>query len=407
MRSISRYILFTGIGISLISILYFLLLVVHLPFIATVVIILAALFFAGRWFFKNEVAPDTASTYKWWPVLILIPAIFLFIKKIYYLTEVHGEWDAWAIWNLHAKYLTDPEHWQRLFLNTNNAHPDYPLGLPAFIAFFTRLCSGHFATLLPFIFSFAITVFIPVFVYTDTIRKNIVIASAALFFFAQDMHYLNRGGAQYADTLLAFFFLAAVACIYYAGENKKYIVLSTFFAGSCMWVKNEGIILAGIFIAFNYNTFLQPKNLKYFLGGIALPLITVVSFKTLYSNGNDMIDGQRGKTMEFLKDKSRYRMIYDWFKLNLNTHFYYVKIGVFLYALISILQKRLPDRQLLMLFACLAAYMGFYVISPNDLEWHLSTSQDRLMHQLMPAFIFVFAQRFSEIRFTLPEQKLR
>lgn len=333
--------------------------------------------------------------------MLLVAALGLIIKKTYQFSEVNGEWDAWAIWNLHASYLTDPEHWQRMFLNIKNGHPDYPLGLPAFLAFFIRLCNGNGAELIPFILSFFITIVIPLFIYSEVLKKNIVIAGAALFLFVQDDYYLNRGVAQYADTLLGLFFLCAVACIYRAKENKRYILLSAFFAGAGMWVKNEGIVLAAIFILFNFDTFLAPKNLKFFFAGFILPAITVAVYKVRYSTGNDMVGNQGSNTINYLKNKSRYDMIYSWFKTNLNTNFYYIKIGVFIYGLLSLLQKKFPDRQMLMLLTCLGVFMAFYLVTPNDLEWHLSTSQDRLMHQLMPAFMYVLAMRFSDIRFSL------
>ena len=47
-----------------------------------------------------------------------------------------GEWDAWALWNLRAKFLAGPGGAWRYALSPllKNTHPDYPLLLSAFVA---------------------------------------------------------------------------------------------------------------------------------------------------------------------------------------------------------------------------------------------------------------------------------
>src|SRR5262249_34827485 len=42
----------------------------------------------------------------------------------------HGDWDGWAIWNAHARFLfRDGQNWQRDISYT--FHPDYPLLVPS------------------------------------------------------------------------------------------------------------------------------------------------------------------------------------------------------------------------------------------------------------------------------------
>ena len=40
------------------------------------------------------------------------------------------------------------------------------------------------------------------------------------------------------------------------------------------------------------------------------------------------------------------------------------------------------------IFTLFIAYFFIYVITPCDLKWHLETSFDRLLHQIMPALIY-------------------
>lgn len=399
MPNLSRYILFSGLCICIISIVYFLCLTASLPLAVTVIVTLASVAAIGWWLFNGPSAIIERND--WWALGALAIGLYLIVSKANTLAEPYGAWDAWSIWNLHANYLADAAHWKTMFLNRQFSHPDYPLAQPAFIAFFNRMLGNN--VLMPYILSFFLLISIPVFIFSEMLKKNMVVAIAAIFFIAQDMSFITKGTYQCADTLLAFFFLLAIACIYCMQENRKYVTLSAFFIAGCVWVKNEGMVLAAIFILFNVNTFFSPKNIKYFLAGTLLPLATVIFFKVGYTHGNDMIDKQ-ANTMAKLKDGARYFMVWDFFKRNLNANYYYIKIGVFLYGLVCVLQKKSPDRQMLMLLTCLLVYMGIYIITPNDLEWHLNTSQDRLMHQLMPAFILVMAKRFSDIRVSLSEQ---
>jgi hypothetical protein len=58
-------------------------------------------------------------------VLGLLGTIFTFV--IGTLANPHGGWDAWAIWNLAARFLfRGSEHWKGMF-DLAIAHPDYPL----------------------------------------------------------------------------------------------------------------------------------------------------------------------------------------------------------------------------------------------------------------------------------------
>ena len=49
----------------------------------------------------------------------------------------HGRWDAWAIWNLRAKFLATPsDRWRDAFDPVVSwSHPDYPLLLPLAVSY--------------------------------------------------------------------------------------------------------------------------------------------------------------------------------------------------------------------------------------------------------------------------------
>ena len=393
----TSYILSVVIAFVLISILNFFSVYLHLPFWATVIVVAAGSWFGLKWLY---IKVDEEKGIKAWPLGVLAIALYMMVARALPLAEAHGEWDAWAIWNLHTKYLLDPGNWQLMMRNEQQGHPDYPLGLPSFLAFCMRCLGGRYSPGIPFDVAFATTVLIPVLIFLATYKKNFIIAATALLFMSRDLAFLNKGVSQYADTLLALLFLCAIATLKYAKNDTRYITLSAFFAASCMWIKNEGVVLATIFFLFNADTFLRPKNLRYILPAILIPLSAFVTFKLICDVPNDMIDKQKGNILDLLTDKSRYKMVYESFMNNINTSFSYLKYGIIIYLIITILGKRMLGRQFLMLVFCMATYMAFYIVTPNDLEWQLRTSQDRLIHQLLPAFIFVLAQEFSQLRFT-------
>lgn len=391
MNNSSRHIIFIGGSIAIISMLYFLSLVIHLPLWAIIPILLATLWLPYAQLYKKN-DPGTAERPSLLMLFILTVGIFLITNRSYYMATKYGEWDAWALWNMHAAYLTDPANWKNLFLNTQFAHPDYPLMLPGIVAFFNRIF--HSSLMVPFAIHYLIMLLIPVWIYIETYARSTLVAAIILLLFATNDHYIMLGTWQLADTMLGFFFLAAIICIDHGQEDKRMLGFSAFFLGCCMWTKNEGIVLAGIFILFHLREFFSRHTIRYFIIGIAFPSLVLLLFKLGFAPKNDIISAQGNDTLQLIGQQSRYQLIYDFFRKNLNDHFRTVKRGVIIYVIIAAISRRV-DKHFLMILCCLAAYMFIYVITPNDLEWHLFTSLYRLMHQLMPAMMYVIAIRFA------------
>lgn len=392
MQNSGRHIVIMGAAIGCISMLYFLCLVCSMPFIVDVAFAGAACFYLCKYFKPSAAFQLNTGRL---PLAILLCGVAIIINKAYYIAPKYGLWDAWAIWNLHASYLADTAHWKQMFLNVHFGHPDYPLALPGILAFMRKLFLGLLDIPVTYAFHFAITLLIPLLIYFETYTRSIFIAALALILFATNDFYLLQGTAQMADTLLGFFFLCALVSIEHGKQDRKMLILSAFFLGCCAWTKNEGLILALIFILFYINILFTKTNIKYFFGGIALPAITLAIFKLGYAPPNDMVQGQGKHTYNLLFEKERYKLVYHFFKTNIKESFRDVKYGVLIYTIICIFRRQWPDRRLVMIAACLLVYMMVYIISPNDLEWHLFTSQNRLMHQLMPATMYILALKFA------------
>lgn len=384
----TKYILSIAASIGLIGCLYFLSLVVHLPFAVSVILIAAALFVLLRWLNTATLSEQPFEMSRFAFAILLVGVVVL-TNKAYYNGEKHGVWDAWAIWNLDAKYLCDLHHWKNLLFNTQLAHADYPLALPATIAFFSKLFAGGFNLIVAYSVHFLVMLCIPVLIYLETYRRSIVLSGIALLLIATNDFYLMQGQYQLADTLLAFFLLCALVCMQHHKDDTRMLVLTAAFLGCCMWTKNEGVILAAIFGLYHFKELFGRYRIRYTVIGIALPLFTWLLFKLAYAPANDMVSGQGHSTLTMIQDWSRYKLIWESFTTNLNEHFKLLKWLVLIYVLVCAIRRKMPDKRLLMLLTCMLAYLLVYVVSPNNLEWHLFTSLSRLMHQLMPATMYV------------------
>lgn len=328
--------------------------------------------------------------------IILLIGVFLVTNRVYYLEETYGAWDAWWFWNYHAKYLADIANWKTSYLTQQVPHADYPLFLPSLVAFWWHLLHS-FTPLVPYLIGFVFTLFIPVVIFLDLQTRNIFIAAISMFLLATDDEFLKNGVDQIADIPLAFFFLASLISIrhYRNSFNNIYLVFAGFMIGACTWTKNEGILLAFMFFIFNADTLLKQKG-KQFVQGLAIPLTTLVIFKLFYAPPNDIIAGQSGKTLSNLTDPYHYTQIWFYFKLFVNKYFQSSKWALIIYAVVCLLQRRFPDRDMLMLLCILVCYLAVYLFSPHNIDWHLQTSLNRIMLHLMPALLYVVGVRLSE-----------
>ncbi|PZF74349.1 hypothetical protein [Taibaiella soli] len=407
MQKITAQIFWLSLLCGCISIFYFLSLAIGLPVIVTTLLIIIASFFLYRkmmqWLVKPEVEAEPMPPKA---LYILLGSIVLFCIFEIFLSRKYGDWDSITIWNFHALFLRDPEHWKRIFLYTEYAHSDYPLLTSGTTAFFWRLFYPAMPGLVPFTLTAMFCTLVPVLIYLELYKKNLQLATLTLLVFLSNSYYLNCGIVQYADIDLSFFLLGAfVAINYYKKEAKPaYILLCGMMLGSCLWTKNEGIMIAAIFGLFYFRTFTKGKNLVYFLAGIAPFILGVAILKLVYAPANDLIDGQHKVAWQNILDKERYKLIFGYISDKLNERFSAIKIGLILYVLDCVFRQRFPAKNLLMLFVIMGGYILVYIYTPHDLEWHLKTSVDRLILQLVPAAVYIMSLDLSSLRLKTVEQ---
>ncbi len=395
MQRTTLYILITGFAVCIISCLYFLLLALGISsMLLTIILPLAAVGGMVLFFIREKTA--LLSEQSSFRMAITAFLLLNMMMRVDAITEKYGGWDAWAIWNLHARYLANPDHWQQLFLNVKYGHPDYPMLLPATIAYFSRVI-GAGPELPAFILGIFFTFAIPVLLFMQQAQKSIIIATVVALVPAMDTFFLHQGVSMYADVPLAFFFLCAVIAVSLPVAYRLRFLLAGAALGCCIWTKNEGMILAGIFFLYHVRGITKERGLLWLFMGAVMPILTLLILKVGFAPANDLVQGIGTHTLAQITDTHRYVIVYNHFSDIMSEKLSYMMSGMLICGILYLWRKTMPGKNIMMIWTCVIAYFMVYIISPQGLEWHLATSADRLLLQLMPAAMFIIAEEVSDI----------
>jgi hypothetical protein len=313
-----------------------------------------------------------------------------------------GQWDAWAIWNLHARFLyrSDALFWRDGFTQLLNwSHPDYPLLLPAFIARTWKLLGRETNSVpmaLGFFFSFGSAGLMAACLSVLRGARQGLLAGLALA--ATPALYI-LGASQYADVPFAFFVLATLACMTLCDhfDLAGFAVLAGAAAALSGWTKNEGLVWFCAFLAAR--VIVRPaRHLLPLLAGAAPVLTVILVFKMEVAPPGDIFGaGGRAGIIERFLDAGRYALIshsvleqiWNFGPLLISP---FVILAGFLFATGVHPEERdhiaLRTAALALLFTGVAYYF-VYVLHPLPLPWLLTTTLNRLTVQLWPAIVFV------------------
>ena len=352
--------------------------------------------------------------------ITLLVATYSAIARM--LAFPHGNgWDAFAIWNLHARFLfLGGAHWRDGFTPlVGGSHPDYPLLLPAAIAHFWTFI-GHDDPRVPavigIVFTFA-TVGV-LFAALSVLRGRVSAMMGAIALLTTPF-FIEQGTAQYADVPLSFFFLATVVllCLFdselAAARRPGVLVLAGLAAGFAAWTKNEGMLfLFAILVSRFLMLVRQPKTSDQpitqakpaFWVAVAplliatLPgLLLVTYYKHSIGVPGDLFSDLNTAFPKLL-DPTRYWVIFagyvkSFFRFG---HWLWVPSTVLLVGLTVVFGKdvRIARQSgfctsVLALTLTLVGYFAVFLITPYDIHWHLRFSLVRLFLQLWPSTVFL------------------
>lgn len=396
MRLKSLPILLLCLHFCLISTLYFFALCLHidgrwvLP--ADLALLLASLGLVYRSGYFKPSPERTTPLWDYAELALWLVLSLLLWNKAQPFALVHGQWDAWAMWNTHARFLTSSDTWTlmldpAMFWNS----PDYPLNLPAFIAAIW-VHTAHFDATVPYLAALFATIAIPAIIYFELSGRSRLMALLAFIVFIQHRAFLQCGMAQYADVLLGLFYLCSLVCIeqlqQQAGPVKITAFLSGFFLATVLWTKNEGWLFVIPVLLVFAPTLLQRKNRLVF-AGMAIPLAALLVFKLFFAPRN--FGATHFTLANFLNffDGARYRIIFDFSNRLAREQFALLPYALVVQVALMLLLRRL-DRSMLVVFLAFLLYMSLFVFFDFSLEWQLATSLDRLWMQLEIPFVYIF-----------------
>jgi hypothetical protein len=423
----SRFIvnLFVPIGIGVSSVVFISLNLMGLPFWMTFLVEGALMSFLVSKI-NRDVIKTTLLDTKWLnvnalfkqPILLLVAIIYFYAwlmdAGIFFfdsIKEPHGLWDAWNYWNLKAKFISSaPSAWQAQFhqMVSEDFHVDYPLLQSGFIAR-CWLCMKDQSVWVPIVLSFVFTFCTIGLLYSAVsffINKTRGLVAGLIMLCTP--FFMVMGDSQYADNTVGYFYLATIVLLTFARYTSpeikpKLLIAAGVTAGLSAWSKNEGLLfitclfisqLTGVFFK-NYKEL--AKEIKYLLFGVIPILVLIMYFKTAIAPPNDIVKAQGESTLIKLTDLSRYTAIGGWFAKTLGTFGKWFMNPWWLF-LVGIIYKGVDlknNKQSIVsnfVLICLMT-IGFffvYVITPLELEFHLSTSIHRLFFQLFPSFIFLY-----------------
>lgn len=378
------------------------------------------------------------------PSFVLLYGVAALMLLVLTIQQPHGSWDAWAIWNLHARfffrggmdwtaYRAPPIAW---------THADYPLLIPLCVARGWSII-GHETTVIPAALAFFFTLGTGVLLASALwLLRGPVQAFAASLMLLSAPFLLVDGAGQCADVPLGFFFLATAVCFalhdratqqnqtttvsltqtsttqepgtsFQGASSQGAIFVAGSMAGAAAWTKNEGLLFLVVAVVVRLLVMrllvvgraakarTAPSQLMAFVGG-ALPfLVAIALFKHFYAPPSDLAGGQDASILSKIGDPARYATIFAAFfheMWNFNVWFYPPIVVLLPYAWLMGLRRGVFRRPVAIEYSTAAGlvalmllgYFFIYLSTPRELAWHLKTSLARLLLQLWPMVVFVF-----------------
>ncbi len=318
----------------------------------------------------------------------------------------HGDWDAFAIWNSHARYLyRDGPGWEEHIQNT--FQPDYPLLVPIMNARVWRYMGQEVPDtggLLGIVLTLS---GVAVLIATLIELRNMRLAMLMGLVLLGTPFYIDHGVSQAADVPLSLYFLSAIAllCLYSdrASGHPGLLILAGFMAGCASWTKNEGMLFV---LAFSLmllasgltSPWMALRRFAAFGIGLFLPFAVMVYFKMAIAPPSELITNlHSAEIVEKLLTPDRYVDILVSFSQTLWS-FGNWAVHPLVALLVFILIRGVNGAAIRnpgwlvgagTLTLVFAGYFALYVITPYDLYWHLDSSAPRLFLQLWPSSLLL------------------
>ncbi len=355
----------------------------------------------------EEGTPASRASRAWPLVIAGLLALAAVGWAVTSLRAPHGPWDAWAIWNLRARFLFfGEESWRAAFSpELAWSHPGYPLLLPLSIARLWQYV-GDATPGVPALQAalFAGGTVALLFTWLSRWSGSVVAAAAALALLATPWS-LETGSAQMADGPLAFFFLLAVLSLAeaygVAGRSVeragRHLALAGLFFGAAAWTKNEGLTfgIAGCLSLALFPVTARSRDLRRLCVGAAPFAVAIAILKLGFSGRIYLAEGQSmGRVLTLIMSPARHIAIWkEIARVFGGAPELLVAVALFALFVLSRGERSMGSRAmrplLLLLSVQALCYYGVYLVTPLPLGWHVSTTCHRLFLHLWPAALLL------------------
>jgi hypothetical protein len=349
---------------------------------------------------RPEAAPTPPRRLTYFEFMLLAGLVVLMclagaVAARTYTGAPHGRWDAWAIWNLRARYFAGEGTWRNavspLLAET---HPDYPLATSSLIARTWLYGGREFDPAVPLGIAalYALATLLTVVGAVGTIRGPTLGLLAGCVLLGVGS-WVAEIGSQYADVPLSLYFAGALSlvAVAIATENKRAASLAGIFAGLGAFVKNEGIAFVAVLLIALALTSQGRRHWQAFAMGLTPALAVVLIFKFFVAPSDPVLSQGVGSMLSKAADVSRWGAIAvgfagriwtlsDWYAHPV------LLAGAVLFFFRPSRETRMQATTLWIASALMVgAYAAAYLITPADLKWQIDTSTDRLLVQILPA----------------------
>jgi hypothetical protein len=301
-----------------------------------------------------------------------------------------GDWDAWAIWNMRAKFLAADGKWTGAISPelVGRSHPEYPLLWSSVVAKAWSWTGDTAASLAPTLAgALASAGLVSLLLSGLWVMRGAASGLMAALLLMATVSYWQYSAVQYADIPLALFMLAALCCAVLAGSHEwdpGLMALSGALASMAAWTKDEGLVfLASLGVVL----LAVARKRALYWAVAALPAVLVIAGFKLF-----LAPPFAAWSPSHLAEFNRLGPILK------AVGFELVQLGSFpahpvlaVAVCAALLGFRRPLRPIwpVVPVALLGAgYVGAFWVTTSDLNWHLQTAAGRLLLQIMPLVLF-------------------
>ncbi|HQZ39239.1 MAG TPA: hypothetical protein PLH72_09380 [Vicinamibacterales bacterium] len=374
-----------------------------------VVAILAALALASASTIADTDQPRRGTRHPWRVLLLILGLSLAGVAGAIVWTRSagmpYGDWDAWAIWNLHARFLADPSLlWLNAFApDLAWSHPDYPLLLPGAVARAWVFDPQAGATV-PFSIAAALLL-ATMLVMVSTLHEHRG-ASGALLALSLLLapQFVQIAASQCADLPLGFFTVLAVALLGATHPSAATLGLAGVAMGMAAWTKNEGLVVAVLLpCLYVWRVYRRVgfsaahQTATDIVVGLYPMLVVLALFKIFVAPENDLVSGMlRPGVLNYWSDPVRVSFVArEMLTEGLAWGGWPVMGPVLLIPIVALVRtgptQRVSDAATsaaALLVAQLAIFFVIYVMTPHSVAWHLQTSWHRLIAQMWPTAVW-------------------